>query len=268
MVTDEHLLSDVVVVAKANRESESVTLLEQKRSVVAVQAVGAKELARKGVSDAQAAVTKISGISKQEGVKNVFVRGLGDRYNLTTLNRYPIPSEDPEYKNIALDFFSTDVIQSVEVNKAFYGNTSADASGANINITSKELTGDATLDFSLSGGVNTQALSGDLLQASGNNLFGFANTTQPGEDLKSYRFKNAIDPSQKNIPINQDYSLSGGKQFRIHGNPLSFFIVASHHKNFSYYDEEVRNTITSGDLSQDMNGEISRIETSQLAMAT
>lgn len=119
MVTDEHLLSDVVVVAKANRESESVTLLEQKRSVVAVQAVGAKELARKGVSDAQAAVTKISGISKQEGVKNVFVRGLGDRYNLTTLNRYPIPSEDPEYKNIALDFFSTDVIQSVEVNKAF-----------------------------------------------------------------------------------------------------------------------------------------------------
>lgn len=86
--------------------------------------------------------------------------------------------------------------------------------------------------------------------------------------MKSYRFKNAIDPSQKNIPINQDYSLSGGKQFRIHGNPLSFFIVASHHKNFSYYDEEVRNTITSGDLSQDMNGEISRIETSQLAMAT
>lgn len=267
MVTDDHLLSDVVVVAKANRESESVTLLEQKRSVVAVQAVGAKELARKGVSDAQAAVTKISGISKQEGVKNVFVRGLGDRYNLTTLNRYPIPSEDPEYKNIALDFFSTDVIQSVEVNKAFYGNTPADASGADINITSKELTGDATLDFSLSGGVNTQALSGDLLQASGSNLFGFANTTQPGEDLHSYSFKNAIDPSQKNIPINQDYSLSGGKQFRIHDNPLSFFIVASHHKSFSYYDEEVRNTITSGDLSQDMSGEISRIETSQLAMA-
>mgnify|MGYP000267268213 CR=1 FL=1 len=76
MVTDDHLLSDVIVVAKANRESENVTLLDQKRSVVAVQAVGAKELSRKGVSDAQGAVTKISGISKQEGIKNVFVRGL------------------------------------------------------------------------------------------------------------------------------------------------------------------------------------------------
>lgn len=175
--------------AKANRESESVTLLEQKRSVVAVQAVGAKELSRKGVSDAQGAVTKISGISKQEGVKNVFVRGLGDRYNITTLNRYPIPSEDPEYKNIALDIFSTDIIQSVEVNKAFYGNTSADASGANINITSKELTGDACLDFSLSGGINTKTISADLQQASGINLFGFANTTQPGEDLQTIVLK-------------------------------------------------------------------------------
>lgn len=267
MVTDDHLLSDVIVVAKANRESESVTLLEQKRSVVAVQAVGAKELSRKGVSDAQGAVTKISGISKQEGVKNVFVRGLGDRYNITTLNRYPIPSEDPEYKNIALDIFSTDIIQSVEVNKAFYGNTSADASGANINITSKELTGDACLDFSLSGGINTKTISADLQQASGINLFGFANTTQPGEDLQNYCFKNAIDPSLKNAAVNQSYSISGGKRFYLNENPFSFFVVASHNRNYSFYEEEVRNTVTTGDLSQDMTGEISNIETSQIAMA-
>ena len=61
----------------------------------------------------------MAGVSKQEGVKNVFVRGLGDRYNATTFNGFPIPSEDPEYKNISLDFFSTDIIQTVGVNKAF-----------------------------------------------------------------------------------------------------------------------------------------------------
>jgi hypothetical protein len=37
----------------------------------------------------------------------VNVRGLGDRYNSTSLNGLPLPSEDPEYKNIALKFFST-----------------------------------------------------------------------------------------------------------------------------------------------------------------
>ena len=268
MVTDDQMLSDVVVVGKANRESENVTLLEQKRSVVAVQAVGAQELSRKGVSDAQGAVTKISGISQQDGVKNVFVRGLGDRYNITTLNRFPIPSEDPEYKNIALDFFSTDVIQSVEVNKAFYSNTLADVAGANINITSKELTGDGKLNVSLSGGLNTQTVSSDFLKMDGVNAFGFADKTQPGENLSGYDFRNSLDPSKQNMQINQSYALSGGKKFRIgDSNHLSFYLVGSHNKDYTHYEEEVRNSTTTGTLSQDMDGDISQVETSQLAMA-
>jgi hypothetical protein len=48
----------------------------------------AQELARKGVSDVATAVTKTSGITKQEGSGNIFVRGLGDRYNSTTMNGY------------------------------------------------------------------------------------------------------------------------------------------------------------------------------------
>ena len=47
MVTDDHLLSDVVVVAKANRESESVTLLEQKRSGSRRQRTGTKRCQRR-----------------------------------------------------------------------------------------------------------------------------------------------------------------------------------------------------------------------------
>ena len=267
MEADNRLLAGVEVVAKANRESENVTMMEQKRSIVAIQTIGAQELSRKGISDAQAAVAKISGISKQEGVKNVFVRGLGDRYNITTLNRYPLPSEDPEYKNIALDFFSTDIIQSIDVNKAFYSNTPADAAGADINITSKELSGDHKLAVSLSGGFNTQTLSADFMRMDGVNAFGFADRTQPGDNLDTYKFSNSLDPSKQNLQVNQSYTISGGKRFDIGGNPLSFFAVLSHNKDYTHYDEEVRNSTTSGTLSQDMDGDISKVETSQIAMA-
>lgn len=267
MVEDDHQLSDVVVVAKANRESENVTMLEQKRSLVAVQTIGAQELSRKGVSDAQAAVTKISGISKQEGVKNVFVRGLGDRYNITTLNRFPIPSEDPEYKNIALDFFSTDIIQSIEVNKAFYSDTPADAAGADINITSKELTGDGKLNVSVSGGLNTQTVSSDFMRLDGVDGLGIADKKQPGASLNAFSFNNSLDPHKQDLMINQSYAVSGGKKFDIAGQPFTFYLVAAHNKNYSHYDEEVRNSITSGALSQDMDGDISQVETSQVAMA-
>ena len=71
--TDAQELADVVVVAKKNRENENMLLLEQQKAVIAVQAVGVKELSRKGVSDAEGAVSKVAGVSKQEGVKNVFV---------------------------------------------------------------------------------------------------------------------------------------------------------------------------------------------------
>ncbi len=267
METDNRQLAAVEVVAKANRESENVTMMEQKRSIIAVQTIGAQELSRKGISDAQAAVAKISGISKQEGVKNVFVRGLGDRYNITTLNRFPIPSEDPEYKNIALDFFTTDVIQSIDVNKAFYSNTPADAAGADINITSKELTGDGKLNICVSGGLNTQTVSSDFMRLDGVNAFGFADKAQPGGNLDSYRFNNSLDPSKQDLQVNQSYAASGGKRFRLGDNALSFYLVASHNKNFTHYEEEVRNSTTSGTLSQDMQGDISQVETSQIAMA-
>lgn len=269
METDNRVLAGVEVVAKANRESENVTMMEQKRSVIAVQTIGAQELSRKGISDAQAAVAKISGISKQEGVKNVFVRGLGDRYNFTTLNRFPLPSEDPEYKNIALDFFSTDIIQSIDVNKAFYSNTPADVAGADINITSKELTGDGKFNVSLSGGFNTKTLSSDFMRLDGVDMFGFADKTQPGGNLDTYSFKNSLDPSKQNLQINQSYTISGGKKFLLgeNRNPLKLYLVAGHNKNYTHYEEDVRNSITTGELSQDMEGDISQVETSQIAMA-
>ena len=94
MNSDELNLDEAQVVARANRESENILLVEQRKTLTAVQAVGARELSRKGISDARSAVAQVSGISKQEGVKNVFVRGLGDRYNATLLNGFPIPSED------------------------------------------------------------------------------------------------------------------------------------------------------------------------------
>lgn len=105
-------------------------------------------------------------------MKNVFVRGLGDRYNATTFNGFSLPSEDPEYKNISLDFFGTDVIQSVGVNKAFNAGGSSDVGGATIDIVSKELIGGGNFGIGISGGLNTQTLTADFLKMDGVDFMG------------------------------------------------------------------------------------------------
>lgn len=252
--SDDINLEAVEVVARANRESENILLMEQRKTLVATQAVGARELSRKGISNAQAAVAQVSGISKQEGVKNVFVRGLGDRYNATLLNGFPIPSEDPEYKNISLEFFGTDIIQNIGVSKVFSGSDYSDVGGAVIDITSKELMGDFTLGIDLSAGINSAAAKGDFLQQDGADFFGFANTSKPVKN--TFSFPSSLDPKTISLPINHGFGISGGKSFKVgeSSNPLSFYFVASHSNDYSATEETVRNTNTAGTVWQDQTG--------------
>src|SRR5690554_3676567 len=266
MSSDDINLQEVEVIARVNRESENILLMEQKQALVATQSVGARELSRKGIGNAEAAVAQISGVSRQERVKNVFVRGLGDRYNATLLNGFPIPSEDPEYKNIALEFFGTDIIQNIGVNKVFSGNSYSDVGGAIIDISSKELLNDQELVLDLSGGLNTAAMGKDFLRQDGSDYFGFANNNRPSDN--QYDFSNSFDPSQISLPMNHSYGLSGGKSFKLgkKNNPLSFYGVASHSTDYSYTEEIVRNANTIGNIWQDQNGDKYSQNTNQLLL--
>lgn len=267
MQPDDYALEQVEVVAKVNLESENILLMEQRGALVATQSVGARELSRKGIGNAQAAVVHVSGISKQEGVKNVFVRGLGDRYNATLLNGFPVPSEDPEYKNIDLGFFGTDVIQNIGVIKVFRAQNTGDAGGAIIDISSKELVGDVALKFDLTAGLNTEAISKDFLRQDGIDYFGFSNASKP--TTGKFDFPNSLDPSVISHPMNHSYGLSGGKLFKLgeNRNPLSFFAVASHTTDYSYTEEKVKSTNSIGTVYQDQIGNKYFQNTSQLVLA-
>ncbi len=260
-------LQDVEVVAKRNHESENILLLEQKQSLLAVQAIGAKEMSRKGAGDAEAAVAQISGISKQDGVKNVFVRGLGDRYNATTLNGFPIPSEDPEYKNVALDFFGSDMIRNIDVNKVFSASTNGDVGGAAININSKELLGESAFGAEIEGGMNSEIPGTVFLRQDGVNYLGMANAARPTDG--KFDFPNSLDPSVPVFPMNHSLAVSGGKQFRLGaaGNPLSVFAVASHATDYACTQETVRSTTADGTVYQDQTGDKYSINTNQLVLA-
>jgi hypothetical protein len=236
-------LAEVEVVAKSNRESEKAIMLEQKSALAATQAIGAQELSRKGVSDAQGAVTKISGISKQEGVKNVFVRGLGDRYNTTTLNGFVLPSEDPQYKNISLDFFSNDMIQAVVVNKVFSSKMNSDVGGALIDIKSKELVGDSEFEIGISSSLNTETIGKNILLPDGLNYLGYSTASYgPYDNTKKYDFSTSLDPIKSNKP-NLNLSFSGGRKFL---NKHRFFIAGSIGDNYRYEDGFLREITSSG----------------------
>ena len=259
-------LNDVVIVQSVLKEKESVLIQEQQKAVEIKQAIGAQELSRKGVSNAEAAVTKTSGVTKQQGVKNVVVRGLGDRYNSTSLNGLPLPSDDPEYKNISLDFFGTEVIQNVGINKTFSAAIMGDVGGANIDITSKELGKDSEIDISFSSGINNQTVNENFKLIDGTNWFGTQRTSHNISSLSVYNFENNLKPNEQNGQLNSGFSIAGGKKFNVGKGKLSLFLVGSFDNSYLYTEGNIKQTNSVGQVYLDQNFNKYNYNVSQLLM--
>jgi len=258
-------LDDVVVRTTTSKEKTSALLMEAKKAVSIKTSIGAQELAEKGVSDAEGAVAKTAGVSK--GSKNIVVRGLGDRYNSTTLNGLPLPSDDPEYKNISLDFFDTSIIKNIGINKVFTSEISGDVGGANVDIVSKELSQKNVFNIGASAGVNTQTVSKEFLTIDGTNKFGTQDLNIPVTDLGVYSFSNSFKPNSQNFQMNNSLSFAGGKKYDIKDDTFSFFIVGAFDSGFNFLEGNIKQTTSAGAVFQDQDFSKYEFNVSQIIMA-
>ncbi|XCF06979.1 TonB-dependent receptor [Tamlana crocina] len=229
-------LDEVVITTTTKRESETALLLEQKKAVQIKTAIGAQELSKKAVSDAADATLKVTGVNKQEGSSKIYVRGLGDRYNSTTLNGLPLPSNDPRNKNVDLSLFSSDIIESVGIGKAFSSYMSSDVSGASIDIVSKETTDKSLFKVSLSSGANTQTTFKDFKEMDGANWFGVnSNTQHKIRSLSNYNFDNSYSPNSGKANPTLGVSLNYGKKITLSDESnISIFLVGSFDNKYAY----------------------------------
>lgn len=253
-------LQSVEVTAKVSRESESILLMEQKKAAVSVESIGSKQLSAQGASDAAAGVQKVSGVSKQSGSYTFNIRGLGDRYNSTTLNNLPLPSTHAEYKNINLELFPTDIISNIGVEKVFTSRLFGDIAGANINIVSKEFNEDPYLKIKLGTGYNTNLSNADkFILQDGPGLFGFDDFSPPtGENVPTNYsvFKNKWNPVEKSISPNLEGAINGGKSFNLGKNrSLNLFANLSFDNDYGY-TEIIENRVNGSDYYRmDLIGE-------------
>lgn len=222
-----YTLKDVVIQTSSNREKETALLMDQRNAVEIKQSIGAQELSRKGVSDVATAVTKTTGITKEEGTGTIFVRGLGDRYNSTTMNGLPVPSNNPEKKNINLEIFSTDIVEYVSIDKVYSSKLYGDFAGGNVDIASKDYKGKGFLKIDLESKVNTNAVvEKNFSLQTGPSPFGFSNFSVPTNPLTQFNY-NSLQLDGKNA-FAGSFGLSGGKSFNMGSEgKLNLFATAS-----------------------------------------
>lgn len=237
LVAEEDTMEDLVITVSQNKQNEAVLLGEQRKSLEIKQQIGAQELSRKGVGDVATAVTKTTGVNKQESTGGIFVRGLGDRYNSTTLNGLPLVSNDPENKNIRLDIFSTDIVEFISIDKTYLARNYGDFGGANIDIVSKKHTGNGTFNIQIGANANTNAIGQkDFQLQSGRGVLGFSNNKSiPDNALNNYGFKTPFNTSTANVPYGGNFGFNGGKTFFVGDQgKLSIFGTASFTNDYEY----------------------------------
>ncbi len=230
-------IEEVQVKARANRETETILLMDQKKAEVIKESIGAKQLSSLGVSDAANATEKISGVAKSEGSGDIYIRGLGDRYLSTTMNGLPVPSDDVEKKNIDLNMFSTNIIKNVGISKTYSVDRYGDQSSGNVDVVSKTISEKVTIG--LASGGNSNVLQGSV--------FNDFRSTQNVNDLKFGLYDrpyNTLDAIQKqswatekkSFPIAYDMSIMAGKKFKVNEKDLSVFATISHSGSSEYLD--------------------------------
>lgn len=115
-----------------------------------------EQIKNSGVNNAADAVQMVPAASVQDG-KNVFIRGLGDRYTKTILNGMDIPGLDPDRNSVQMDIFPAVMIDNITVYKTFTPNLTADFTGGLINIATKDFPGRKTIYVKGGFGYNTNA---------------------------------------------------------------------------------------------------------------
>lgn len=97
-----------------------------------------EEMKQRGARTVVDAVVASPGVTIEDG-KNVYVRGLGDRYTKTILNGMEIPGLDPDKNSVQLDIFPSAVVSNITIYKTFIPNWGGDYTGGLVNITTKDL---------------------------------------------------------------------------------------------------------------------------------
>ena len=154
---DDGFLEQAVV--SGRKSSESMKALDNERisSAFAIENMGAKEMGLKGISNAMESVTKLTGISVSNAGR-ITVRGLGDRYSITTLNGMPVGSPNPDNKLAPLEMFPSSTVRNVTVSKVYEASSYADYSGAHVDISTKAGATEPMLSFSLAAGSRTNTV--------------------------------------------------------------------------------------------------------------
>lgn len=259
------------ITAKQARNTEAAISTIKRKSANLVDGISAKKLQKTGDNTLDQGLKRITGVSIQGG-KNVFVRGLGDRYSKTILNGIAIPGLDPDKNSVQVDIFPTNVVDNIIVYKTFLPDLPGNFTGGMVDIITKDFPEQKIFSVSASFSYNpSMHFKNDFLTFNGptadlwasgagdrdNPLPASAEIPRPLiTDFKNKQLERATKSFDREMSVikgnsllNQNYSLSFGNQIEGEKNTFGYVASLGYRTKYTYYNDFKRNVFQKSDTT-------------------
>lgn len=148
---------DGVEVTAYGLAGQSKALNTQRNNLNITNVVSTDQIGKFPDANIGDAVKRIPGITMQvdQGeARNIIIRGLSPQLNSVTLNGSRVPSAEGDNRNVQMDLIPSDMIQTIEVNKAVTPDMDADALGGSVNLVTRTSPQGFRVSTTLGSGIN------------------------------------------------------------------------------------------------------------------
>lgn len=272
--------------------SAVATIAEQRASTAVSDGLGAEQMSRAGDSDAAAALKRVTGVTIVGG-RFVYVRGMGERYSQTLLDRSTLPSPEPEKRVVPLDIMPVDLLEGIVIQKAYTPDLPGEFGGGSVQLRTRGLPEAFELELSASLGARVGTTFEDHLRSEGGpfDMLGIdggfralppsvADASSKSQLLERDRFSdrgytqeelielgrampNRWDTHRETIPPDVGFSARVGDRLTLAGRPFGYAVWAGYDSSWAHKIDRrflVLNRGSADDLSRKVDYDFDELE--------
>ena len=232
---------EVVVSATAIRSGEGAILSERKKSITIGDAIGLQQIKKSPDATSSDALKRVPGVNIVDN-KFIYIRGVTDRYNQTTLNGTAVSSTSVDKKSFSFDMLPANLIDNITVTKTATADLSGDFTGGLVQVNTLDIPDQLSVKFTDGISYNSLTTSNNFQESQSNN------SSWMGYDSKSYAFPNSTlsnsevaqalpnNWSTNNIkaPLAQSFNASFGTNIDIDEDKLGIISAVSYRNSLQH----------------------------------
>ncbi len=251
LTEESNNLKEVVVTAEEIKSSESSVLSSRKKAISISDGISAEQIKKTPDATSSDALKRITGVSIVDN-KFVYVRGITDRYNETTLDGATVSSTEAGRKSFSFDLIPANLLENTSVVKSGSPDLPGNFSGGLVQLNTLDFPSGFASKLSVASAYNSVSTSKliSLSQGGSKDWLGIddGSRSYPGDyptgNEIAQKAPNNWAPRGKNAPANNSLSLSLGDRFMFDsddatGSQLGFISALSYKSNYLHNDQTI-----------------------------